>query len=70
MTRRFFRSKDGTLTREITVALVIKAALLLVLWLLFFHRAPVMGPNGAADALLGAGAFAPPAEIRGGGHER
>ncbi len=70
MLRRFFKPMDGTLTREIAAALVIKAALLLVLWLLFFHHAPVMGPNSAADALLDARAFAPPSETRGGGHER
>lgn len=52
MQGRLFRSKDGY-AREITTLLVIKAALLLVLWRLFFAHAPVTGAEGVAAAVLG-----------------
>jgi hypothetical protein len=55
MSGRLFRSRNG-LAREITAVLLIKAALLLVLWRLFFAQAPVIGAGGVADALLGASA--------------
>lgn len=53
MPGRLFSSKDGTLARDITLTLAIKAALLLVLWRLFFSHAPVTGPGDVADVLLG-----------------
>lgn len=50
-----FRFKGATLSRDITVVLVVKAALLLMLWLVFFSNAPVPSSGDVAATVLGSG---------------
>ena len=46
---------DVKLSREITIVLAVKLALLLILWLVFFSGAPVSTPNAVVSAVLGPG---------------
>ena len=56
MSGRFgFRSGEGMLSREITVVLALKMALLLLLWLMFFSDAFVLTSDGVTAALLKSG---------------
>ena len=50
-----FRSWQG-LRRELTTVLVLKGALLVVLWRLFFAHAPELAAGGVTDRVFGASA--------------
>jgi len=52
-----FKFKGATLSRDITIVLVVKAALLMLLWLAFFSSAPVLTPGHVAATVLESGDF-------------
>ena len=52
-----FKFKGATLSRDITLVLVVKAALLLVLWLAFFSSAPTPSQDDVAASVLGSGGY-------------
>jgi len=48
-----FKFRGATLSRDITIVLAVKVALLLVLWLAFFSNAPAPSPGDVAATVLG-----------------
>jgi len=54
-----FKFKGSTLSRDITIVLALKTALLLILWLAFFSDAQAPGSNDVAAVVLTSGKAEP-----------